>query len=402
MSCVTIDTKTSYLYVVICAMILAGATGEPSMNGPDDIERRLREIEAELGEARVKEPSAAERARQAARKTGWRNARKARKLRKPVPGPGRSPQPSRRGRIWSLVVAVVVLACLAAATVAIIRLAKHPSKLPAAVSTPVKNGRTPSSQPTTAGAPGAAFLPTPTLAAPFLGTPAQSWVNGIAGIVTPPPLPVGRYSAAQVAAAYQMTKKLLAAADLDPKTLRGGSPDAFASLLIQQERAQFLGSLHKTGRDSTGAERSSRSWVVSFAPGRVQLVGNVIKVHGAMGAAGTGINGGLHALRIHVNYLFAYAVEEPDNPLTLMRIVRQEVGYIDFAAYDDPGGPLEPWWLLGEGTAGARCDAVDGYIHPEFANAQPDKTKPSGPPVNPYDQNNPLATSGHCQRTTGT
>jgi hypothetical protein len=77
MSCVTIDMKTSYLYVVICAMNLAGVTGEPSMNGPDDIERRLREIEAEPGRARVKEPSAAERARQAARKTGWRNARKA-------------------------------------------------------------------------------------------------------------------------------------------------------------------------------------------------------------------------------------------------------------------------------------------------------------------------------------
>lgn len=370
------------------------------MNGPDDIERRLREIEAELGEA-LKEPSAAERARQAARKTGWRNARKARKLRKPVPGPGRSPQPSRRGRIWSLVVVVVVLACMAAATVVIIRLAKHPPKLPAAASTPVRNGRTPSSQPTTAGAPGAAFLPTPTLAAPFLGTPAQSWANGTAGIVTPPPLPVGRYSAAQVAAAYQMTKKLLAAAGLDSTTLRGGSPDAFASLLIQQERAQFLGSLHKTGRDSTGAQRSTRAWVVSFAPGGVQLVGNVIKVHGAMEAR-TGINGGLQALRIHVNYLLVYAVEEPDNPLTLMRIVRQEVGDIDFAAYDDPGGPLEPWWLVGEGTAGARCDTTDGYIHPEFANGQPDKAKPSGPPMNPYYENNPLVTSGHCERTTGT
>jgi hypothetical protein len=401
MSCVTIDIKTSYVYVVICAMILAGATGEPSMSGPDDIERRLREMEAELGEARVKEPSAAERARRAAQKTGWRNARKARKLRKPVPGPGRSPKPSRRGRIWSLVVAVVVLACLAAAAVAITRLAKHPPKLPAAASTPAKNGRTPTSQPTTAGAPGAAFLPTPTLAAPFLGTPAQHWANGTAGIVTPPPLPVGGYSAAQVAAAYQMTKKLLAAADLDPATVRGGSPGTFASLLIQQERAQFLGSLHKTGRDSTGAQRSSRQWVVSFAPGSVQLVGNVIKVHGAMEAR-TGSNGGQRVLRIHVNYLFVYAVEEPDNPLTLMRIVRQEAGDIDFAAYDDPGGPLEPWWQVGEGTAGARCDATDGYIHPQFANAQPDKAKPSGPPIDPYDQNNPLVTSGHCFRTTGT
>src|SRR5215471_20883110 len=107
------------------------------MNGPDDIERRLREIEAEFGPARVKEPSAAERAGQPARKTGWRNARRARKLRKPVTEPPRRSQPSRRGRIWSLVVAVVVLACIAGATVAIITLAKHPLRVTAG-KTPAK------------------------------------------------------------------------------------------------------------------------------------------------------------------------------------------------------------------------------------------------------------------------
>jgi hypothetical protein len=395
MSCVTIDIKTSYVYVVICAMILAGATGEPSMSGPDDIERRLREIEEELGEARVKEPSAAERARQAAQKTGWRNARKARKLRKPVPEPGR--RPPRRGRVRSAVV-VVVLACVAGATVAIIRLAAHPPKPPAADYTPVTNGPTPSSRPTPTGAPGAAFLPSPTLAAPFLGTPAQSYADGAAGIVIPPAHAVGSYSPAQVTAAYRETTRLLLAANLNLPTLRGGSPDAFANLLIPMQRSFFVARLDRMG-GLHGIVRSTRTWVTSFAPGTTQLVGNVIKVHGAM-EAGTGVNGGLHALRIHVNYLFVYAVEEPDNPLTLMRIVRQEVGDIDFAAYDDPGGPLEPWWLVGEGTAGARCDINDGFVHPEFSNGPPDKVRPTGAPVNPYSQSKPVPTG--CGATTGT
>jgi hypothetical protein len=368
------------------------------MNGPDDIERRLREIEAELGKASVKEPSAAERARQAAQKTGWRNARKARKLRKPVTAPGR--RPPRRGRVRSVVV-VVVLACVAAATVAIIRLATHPPKPSAADNTPVTNGPTPSSRPTPTGASGAQILPSPTLAAPFLGTPAQSYADGVAGIVIPPAHAVGSYSAAQVAAAYRETKRLLVAANLNLPTLRGGSPDAFASLLIPQERSFFIDNLDKIGVDSRGDARSTRGWVTSFAPGSTQLVGNVIKVHGSM-LAMAAHNGSLPVLRIRADYLFVYAVERPGNPGTLMRIVARDVVDVDFGAYTDPGGPLEPWWLSqGGGDAGARCDVTDGFVHPQFPNGTPDKVKPTGAPINPYKQ---AAPPGHqqCQATTGT
>src|SRR5260370_20610495 len=80
---------------------MPGPTAEPG--GPDEFERRIREITGDIsGPGVIREPSAAERTRKAARKSGWRNARKARKLREPVPAP-------RRGRIWSMVLAVVVL-----------------------------------------------------------------------------------------------------------------------------------------------------------------------------------------------------------------------------------------------------------------------------------------------------
>ncbi|HEV2373274.1 MAG TPA: hypothetical protein VGS19_14010 [Streptosporangiaceae bacterium] len=65
------------------------------MHGPmdgspdnDGIERRLREITAELaGPAKFKEPSAAERTSkpvQATQRMSWRNRRKAKRLRQPV------------------------------------------------------------------------------------------------------------------------------------------------------------------------------------------------------------------------------------------------------------------------------------------------------------------------------
>jgi hypothetical protein len=392
---------------------MPGPTSEPG--GPDEFERRIREITGDIsGPTVIREPSAAERTRKAARKSGWRNARKARKLLKPVPEPARGPRPPAReprppareprpparGRIWSLVVVVVVLACMAGAIVAIIKLARHPPKANSADNTPVTNGATPSGSPTGSGSP-ASSPPTPTLAAPFLGTRAQSYANGAAGIVIPPAQAVGRYSAGQVAQAYRMTRTMLIAAHLDPQTLRGGSPDAFLGLLIREQRKEIVAGLDKIGLDSRGYAKSTRTLVTSFAPGSTQLVGSVIKVHGTMQAT-TGRNGSFDVLQIRADYLFVYPVERPGQPATLMRIVARTVVDVDFAAYTGPGGPLEPWWLpQGGGDAGARCDVYDGFVHPQFPNGTPDKVKPTGAPVDPYDQ---AAPPGHqqCQATTGT
>jgi hypothetical protein len=405
---------------------MSGPTGDPQdaaggTGDSDETERRIGEIEAELrGPAKFKEPSAAERARQPVRPTGrpgWRSKRKARKLREPVespsaPRPGdsraRSPRPaagqpreSRRGRTWSLVIAVVVIAGLAGAVYAIPKLAL--GKVPGtADNTPVTNGATPAAQRTASSAPAASFLPKPTLAAPFLGTPAQSYADGAAGIVIPPARPVGRYTAAQVAAAYRMTRKLLIAASLNGPTLAGGAPDAFASLLIPLQRSYFVDHLDKTGLNSRGYQRSTRGWVVSFAPGSTELVGSVIKVHGTMSAT-PGRDRTLPVLQINVDYLFVYAAEAPGQPATLTRLVARDYGNVQFAAFNDPGGPLEPWWnLSGGGVAGARCDVNDGFVHPQFPGGPPDKVHPTGAPVNPYDQATaPPGTPG-CRATTGT
>ena len=395
---------------------MAGATGEPpggpgQPDSPDDIDKRLREIEAELRRpAKFTEPSAAERAG----KPRLRDRRKASKLRKPVPERAPVPvpdhwrsgsaQPQRssraRGRAWSLLIAAIVVGGLAAAGIELLKLALHSSPS-AADNTPVKNGATPASRPSPSPA-HASFLPTPTLAAPFLGTPAQSYADGKAGIVIPAAHPVGGYTAAQVQAAYRVTRRLLIAANLNGPTLAGGAPNAFANLLTAQQRATFTRGLDRIGLNARGVPRSTRGWVTSFAPGTTQLVGNVIKVHGSMQAE-SGLNGQWHVLQIHADYLFVYAVEAPGNPATLMRIVVRSVVDDDLAAYTDPGGPLEPWYLLeGGGTAGARCDVHDGFVHPEFPTGPPDKVKPTGAPVNPYDQSTPPAKNVGCQATTGT
>jgi hypothetical protein len=360
----------------------SGVPGGPGTEGssggrdrrPSDaeIERRLKKMRAEIERtAPLSDPAAAQRSRSG---TGG----------------------TRRGRIMSIAAALVVVALLAGGAYELPRLGQHRTSAPAD-NNPVTNGATPTARPATTGA----VLPTPTLAAPFLGTPAQSYADGAAGIVIPPAAPVGTYTAAQVEAAYQMTKTMLVAADLNGPTLAGGAPDAFANLLIPQQRSEFVAGLDRTGVNAHGDERSTRAWITSFAPGTTQLVGSVVKVHGTMQAT-TGMNGSWHVLVIHADYLFVYPVEEPGVPSTLMRIVARQVVGVDFAAYTDPGGALEPWWEgEGGGDAGARCDVHDGFVHPQFPSGPPDKVKPTGTPVNPYDQSTAPANVA-CQATTGT
>ena len=218
---------------------------------------------------------------------------------------------------------------------------------------------------------------------PFAGTPADGWADGAAGIVTPPARPVGRFTAAQVAAAYATTRKLLIAANLDGQTLLGGPPTAFAKLLTARQRAAFIAGLGKKGVNKGGYPLSTRKWVASFAPGSAELIGNVIKVHGTMSAR-TVAESGTVVLAVEVNYVFAYAIEPPHDPTDWMRLLDHQYGSINFAAWGDPGGALEPWDRTIISNAGAQCGTTDGYIHPAYPSQRSVDARESGPPINPY------------------
>ena len=237
---------------------------------------------------------------------------------------------------------------------------------------------------------------------PFAGTPADGWADGAAGIVTPPARPVGHFTAAQVAAAYATTRKLLIAGNLDRQTLLGGPPTAFAKLLTAEQRATFLASLNKMGLDKAGSRLSTRLWVASFAPGSAELIGNVVKVHGTMSARPVAESGGV-ALAIVVNYIFAYAIEPPHQPADWMRLLDHQYGSIDFAPWDDPGGALEPWDRTIIGHAGIQCGTTDGYIHPDYPSERSANVSESGPAINPYSSATTIPGGGAaCGRTTGT
>jgi hypothetical protein len=239
---------------------------------------------------------------------------------------------------------------------------------------------------------------------PFAGTPADHWADGAAGIVLPAARPIGPFTTAQVASAYQTTRKMLIAADLDKQTLLGGAPTAFADLLADADRTWFLDGLNLKGTDKSGTPRSTRSEVVSFAPGSTQLIGSVIKVHGTMYAMAT-TDDGSPELDIHVDYLFTYAVEPPHDPENWMRLVSEAAWVLSFGDWQGDAGSFEPWFSTDgdDGVSGNSCGNKDGYVHPDWPSnrqaAQP-SVSASGKPVDAYALGQ--SRSATCESTSGT
>jgi hypothetical protein len=238
---------------------------------------------------------------------------------------------------------------------------------------------------------------------PFTGSPADHWAGGAAGIVLPAARPIGAFTTSKVESAYQTTRKMLIAADLDKQTLLGGAPTAFADLLTNSDRTWFLGGLNLKGTDKSGAPLSTRTEVVSFAPGSTQLIGSVIKVHGTMHAQAT-TDGGSPVLAIHVDYLFTYAVEPPHHPENWMRLVSEVAWVVSFGDWQGAATAFEPSFTTtgDDGVAGNSCRNKDGYVHPNWpSNRQAGPSaSASGPAVNPYALGQ--GRSATCQGTTGT
>jgi hypothetical protein len=101
--------------------------------------------------------------------------------------------------------------------------------------------------------------------------------------------------------------------------------------------------------------------------------------------------------------LFAYGVEPPGNPADWMRVIDHQYGSVNFAHWDSPGGPLQPWDQTIIGNAGIKCGTEDGYIHPDYPSERLSAPTQSGPAVNPYTSATSVPGAGAvCGRTSGT
>lgn len=141
---------------------------------------------------------------------------------------------------------------------------------------------------------------------PFVGTPAQDWADGEAGIRPPDANP-------EFAPVYDQVKKAIVAARLDSKVLTDHDPRALLALVHQEEHAWVRDTLPSL---TTRLEQGRR--LLSVAP----------KVDGRMRAEKNAEG----AIVVHTTYRFAYAFQ-PDNAQALQRqyemvaMVRADASY---------------------------------------------------------------------------
>jgi hypothetical protein len=378
-----------------------GANGQ----GPapaDEFDRALRELtEGRAAGARFHEPSAAERAKEGeakarqAHKDALRNAKQATKRARQLLRSG-----GHRGLLTgTLIVLVVVVVAGGLAWIRLGRTAGGAADLRsrATPSTGTRTVPVPDAGTVAAVSPEDPFNQPPTDR--FYLSPAQNWANGTAGITAPKAHPVGPFTAAQVTFAYGATRRLLIAAGLDPATLSGATPTAFADLLAGSQRAEFLRDLNLTGVAKDGAALSSRAMVAAFAPGGTQLIGPDIKVNGAMRAVVV-YNPKAPILAVNVDYRFVYAVEPPGLPLYFTRVIARFAGTVSFGHFAGARARLVPSVTWTQTDYGASCAATDGYIHPAYRNSQADLIRQSGTPVDPYAADTSPLSHGGCEAAT--
>lgn len=306
------------------------------------------------------------------------------------------------------------MACLAAAGCSAVKSmansaasAQGPTSAPAKASaatsgTGLKLGSAPAAS---AFAPASPVVPPNALgppADPFTGTPADHWADDAAGIVPPTAVALGPYTKTQVEYAYQTTRKLLVAANLDKQALLGGTPTAFADLLTSEQRAKFLSGLNKVGLDKQGWSVSTRTWVMSFPPGGAELIGSVIKVHGSMYAKAVRNSNGTTELDVHVDYRFVYPIEPAHQPDNWMRVLAEDQWEVQFADWQDGGSTFAPWVDHNGSVSGIDCGTADGYQHPAYPVQATTRAtaSPTGTAVDPYVMGQ--SNSGLCQPVSGT
>lgn len=294
----------------------------------------------------------------------------------------------------SLVLVLVVLGALSFGLRKLLHTAAPASAGSAASSQSPRIGGRPSPSPSSSA------TPLFTTANPFAGSPAAGYADGAAGIVLPTAHRVGQFSRAQVAAAYVTVKDLLVAAMLNQPTMNGAKPTALGLQLTSQQRSWFYYHLTRPIKSRHKPAWVTRAWVTAFAPG-TEEVGTIVKVHGAQMTAKVVTASQRTVLQIRADFIFVYAVQQPNVATSRLRIVAQQYATVQFAQWDDPGGALEPWITdFGASYAGAQCGQADGYVHPAFPSVGPGSVAPSGPPVNPYKLQPP--SSAACEAVTGT
>jgi hypothetical protein len=363
--------------------------------------------------ASYKEPSARQREltakwkQEPPRDTGWRTDGpqpdpRPRELYPPPPEvePRRKPRWARN-LAWVLVTLMVVGAAVGLPSL----FGSSPARSEDGSQT---NGQTSYVTPLPSTDTGSHLAPAPSAAAsgdPFLGSPAQAWAVGSDGLVLPPQASLGSYSRADVTKLETQARDFLAAANLDPGVLAGGTPEPALAMIdpifLADGGQPMLQAVRASLTQPTKA-MDPTTLFTRFKPSEALLATATVKVHGSM-APSLDKDG---QLQVKADYLFVYALRpagaDPAATGTSRVVVRR---MMTFTAYDPKRYRVTPGKLsitdFSSYSDGMPCGVYDGYYHPTFADGSAisaSSPQPVDGSFDPYDQS--VQPSGKCLQPT--
>ncbi|MGW4893025.1 SCO2583/SCO2584 N-terminal domain-containing protein [Kitasatospora sp. NPDC004240] len=353
--------------------------------------------------------------------------------RKPRPvDPWGNPRPRRRFE-WRtpLFVALAIALVLAALNVDQLRnwTGRDGSDSSSRRSAPVVTEAPETARPTTA--PPQVDPKQPTVAHPWAGSPAEGWPTGAEAFVLPQAQAIGTFSAEEVAAQLRLVKDYLTAANLDPKVIAGGRPEAALAMLGTEERAVVTAAL------AAPSEKSDpTNWFSRFDPRDAIPATEVVKVQGSMRIESDGERG----VRVHTDFTYVYALrpgpeaakraaapkpsasrpaapaaatdgavkpvglvttvaDVPGDTWTARTIVRRTE---TFRFYDPAKYRVDPKKIVFEQSlsrsSNSECGTTDGFYHPQFDQFAPTAPNPgqTGPTRDPYDRSKDLPEGEDC------
>lgn len=259
---------------------------------------------------------------------------------------------------------------------------------------------------------------------PWAGSPAEAWPEGPDGLALPPAAAVGVFDQERVAKDLALVKSFLVAANMDPKVLAGGYPQAALDLTNREDGDLLAGQLAHPTED-----HDPSNWVSRFDPAFAVPVTDRVKVQGLISFKDDGEKG----LLVHADVTFVYALRpgpqvgkaapsaqppgqgpgpQPDGggakPVGLVRadpgavdvqreIVRRvaDFRFADPARYQVKKDRLTlQHWSSDRGNN--VCGFANGYLRPSFLveRGLASNGPQGGPTVDPYDWSKPLDEGG--------
>lgn len=221
---------------------------------------------------------------------------------------------------------------------------------------------------------------------PFVGTPAASWRDGLAGIRTPKPKSTGGSTAAEVKDAISAVRKSLRAAYLDRRVLVKHDVDVFLRTLAPDDRKRL-------------GKRDAEDFVVRLHKDYPLLPASP-KFKGTMSVR-AGQPGEL-IVRTRFAVAYAFDTEAPGDlqgALDIVSVVnvKQDFRYYAGATWDRSSHGVFLGSTSGY-TYSMNCEAAkDGYLAPYYSNRHLSEGFPEDDPDGYFDPEAPLERESNCE-----